>query len=261
MGRCRRDRERPAGRDAVCPLLRSPRPAGTARRDHCRRRQAVGEDGSGRLRRAVQIPRRPGTRQRRVRQPGRGERDHPGAEPGPHHAQSRDPRRGTRPARPRQPTWHPNSPTGRLPGSPAACNCGSQPGWLSCRRSRTRPTRGGRPSTSSACARRLPRPRPWPGCAATSRPPATRTSRPGSGPRSTGWRMSSRAAASTKAAAYPSRAAAAGSWAGPSARTGSSTRLRQATPPGPPARSRASGRGPRAGPERDEVAEAFGAVA
>ena len=114
------------------------------------------------------------------RQPGRGERDRPGAEPGPHHPQPRDPHRRARPARPgRGPGTRTRRPGVRL-AHPQAAAAASQPGGPSSRRSRTRPTPGGRPSTSSACARRTPRPGPWPGCAARSRPPVMRTSRPGS---------------------------------------------------------------------------------
>ena len=56
-----------------------PGPQGRARRARRHRHRAVGKDDSGGLHRAMQIPRRRGPGQRRVRQPGRGERDHPGA--------------------------------------------------------------------------------------------------------------------------------------------------------------------------------------
>jgi hypothetical protein len=45
----------------------------------------------------VRFPRPPGRYQRRVRQPGHGERDRPGAEPDPHHPQPRDPGRALGP--------------------------------------------------------------------------------------------------------------------------------------------------------------------
>jgi hypothetical protein len=118
-----------------------------------------------------------------------------------------------------------------LPGSSASCSSASPPTGPSSRRSRTRPMPGGRPCTSSACARSTRTPRRWPGCATRSRLPV-RTSKPGSALPSTGWRTSSQAARLTSPASRRTRAVATGSWAGPSARTGSSPRTHPATPRG-----------------------------